>query len=65
MTTDTDNSINAADVYHRFGRLEDEVSSLKEGQRELSARLDSLFYLVIGIGGAVIASVFASHLLGG
>ena len=74
MTTEMQQGqqIDAAEVWRSIGRLEGRmdgietaVSSLAERVDHLSARVDRLFYLILGIGIATIASVWASNLFGG
>ena len=35
------------------------------GQRETNRRIDRLFYLMLGIGGALLVSVYATQFIGG
>ena len=74
MTTETQQNqqIEAAEVWRAIGRLEGQmdglettVGSLAERVDHLSARIDRLFYLILGIGAATIASVWANNLFGG
>ena len=60
MTTETQQGerIDAAEVWRAIGRLEGQMDSVKNS-------VDRLFYLILGIGGATIASVWASNLFGG
>lgn len=74
MTTETrqNQQIDAAEVWRAIGRMEGRMDSL-EGRMDsleiavnrLSDRVDRLFYLILGIGVATIASVWASNLFGG
>ncbi len=59
MTTETQQGqqIEAAEVWRAIGKLEGQMESVKTA-------VDRLFYLMIGIGGATIASVWASNLFG-
>ena len=74
MTTETQQGqqIDAAQVWRAIGRLEgrqeqtnERLKNIKDGLAHLSARVDRLFYLILGIGIATIASVWASNLFGG
>ena len=60
MTTETQQGqqIDAAAVWRAIGRLEGEMKSVKDS-------VDRLFYLILGIGAATIASVWANNLFGG
>lgn len=60
MTTETQErqQIDAAEVWRAIGRLEGEMKSVKDS-------VDRLFYLILGIGAATIASVWANNLFGG
>ena len=60
MTTEAQQreQIDAAEVWRAIGRLEGEMKSVKDA-------VDRLFYLILGIGAATIASVWASNLFGG
>lgn len=60
MTTETQQGqqIDAAEVWRAIGRLEGEMKSVKDS-------VDRLFYLILGIGAATIASVWANNLFGG
>ena len=73
MTTETQQGqqIEAAEVWRAIGRLEGRmdgletaVGSLADRVDHLSARIDRLFYLILGIGAATIASVWANNLFG-
>ena len=57
MTTKTQRNqqIDAAEVWRAIGRLEGEMKSVKDA-------VDRLFYLILGIGAATIASVWANNL---
>ena len=59
MTTETQQGqqIDAAEVWRAIGRLEGEMKSVKDS-------VDRLFYLILGIGAATIASVWANNLFG-
>ena len=74
MTTETQQGqqIDAAQVWRAIGRLEgqqeqtnERLKNIEDGLAHLSARADRLFYLILGIGIATIASVWASNLFGG
>ena len=47
MTTETDNTIAAAEVWRAIGRLESDTATLKEGQVELKADLHLLDQRVV------------------
>ena len=59
MTTETQEreQIDAAEVWRAIGRLEGEMKSVRSA-------VDRLFYLILGIGGATLASVWANNLFG-
>ena len=70
--TQQNQQIDAAEVWRAIGRLEGRmdgietaVERLSDRVDHLSARVDRLFYLVLGIGVATIASIWASNLFGG
>ena len=76
MTTETQQNqnqqIDAAEVWRAIGRLEGRmdgietaVERLSDRVDHLSARVDRLFYLILGIGVATIASVWVSNMFGG
>lgn len=74
MTTETQQGqqIDAAEVWRAIGRLEGRMDSLEtavgnltDRVDHLSARVDRLFYMILGIGITTIASVWASSLFGG
>ena len=67
MTTETQQreQIGAAEVWRAIGRLEGRQQQTNEKIDRIEARLDRLFYLILGIGGAAIASVWISNLFGG
>ena len=74
ITTETQQNqqIDAAEVWRAIGRLEGRmdgietaVERLSDRVDHLSARVDRLFYLILGIGVATIASIWASNLFGG
>lgn len=74
MTTETQQGqqIDAAQVWRAIGHLEaqqeqtnERLKNIEDGLAHLSARVDRLFYLILGIGVATIASVWASNLLDG
>ncbi len=75
MTTQTQpERIDAAEVWRAIGRLEGDTASLKDGQgelretqreireeiREVRAWLIRLFYVIIGMGGAIAAMLIAT-----
>ena len=67
MTTEAQQNqqIDAAEVWRAIGRLEGRMDGIETAVDRLSGRVDRLFYLVLGIGVAKIASVWASNLFGG
>ena len=67
MTTETQQNqqIDAAEVWRAIGRLEGQRQQTNERLDRIEARLDRLFYLILAIGGAAIASIWASNLFGG
>ena len=71
MVTETENRVDAAEVWRAIGRLEGDTATLKEGQREISndlreanRRIDRLFYAVLAVGGALFVAIFASQFVG-
>ncbi len=71
MTTETRPQVDAAEVYSRLGRIEGEQSQMNERFADMNARLDRLetaqarlLYWVLGIGAAVLASVWIGNLTG-
>ena len=58
IETQQNEQIGSAEVWRAIGRLEGQMESVKTA-------VERLFYLVLGIGGATIASVWASNLFGG
>ena len=66
MTTETQQGqqIEAAEVWRAIGRLEGRMDSLESAVNRLSDRVDRLFYLILVIGGASIASIWISNLFG-
>ena len=72
MTTESDNQIDATAIWRAIGRIEGDITSLKEGQGEIKADLrevnrcvDRLFYANLAIGGGLFVAIFASRLIGG
>ncbi|MXY46932.1 MAG: hypothetical protein F4Y44_08095 [Chloroflexi bacterium] len=57
--------IDAAEVWRAIGRLEGQQMQTNERLDRIEARLDRLFYLILGIGGAAIASIWITNLFGG
>ena len=68
MATQTQpEQIDAAEVWRAIGRLEGDTAALIEGQRnireeirEVRAWLIRLFYVIIGMGGAIIVMLIAT-----
>ena len=68
MATQTQpEQIDAAEVWRAIGRLEGDTASLIEGQRnireeirEIRSWLIRLFYVIIGMGGAIIVMLIAT-----
>ncbi len=68
MATQTQSEqIDAAEVWRAIGRLEGDTASLIEGQRnireeirEIRSWLIRLFYVIIGMGGAIIVMLIAT-----
>ena len=65
-------SSESSEIWRAIGRLEgtdnallDGQQDLKQGQRELHRRMDRMFYAILGIGGALLVSVYASRFIGG
>ena len=71
MTTETRPQVDAAEVYSRLGRIEGEQAQMNERFADMNARLDRLeaaqarlLYWVLGIGAAVLTSVWIGNLTG-
>ncbi len=68
MATQTQpEQIDAAEVWRAIGRLEGDTASLIEGQREIREEIREvrawmirLFYVIIGMGGAIIVMLVAT-----
>ena len=70
---------NVAAIWRAIGRLEGDTAallegqhSLREGQRDLGRRaddlgrrVDRLFYAILGMGGALLAAILATHFFEG
>ena len=65
-----------SEIWRAIGRLEGTANAVLEGQRrqddridtgfrEMKRRIDRLFYLMLGIGGALLVSVYATQFIGG
>jgi hypothetical protein len=72
MATESDNQIDATAIWRAIGRIEGDITSLKEGQgeiradlREVNRRVDRLFYAILAVGGGLFVAIFASRLIGG
>ena len=57
IETQEQEKIDAAEVWRAIGRLEGQMESVKSA-------VDRLFYLLLGIGAATLASVWANNLFG-
>ena len=71
MTTETRPQVDAAEVYSRLGRIEGEQAQMNERFADMNARLDRLeaaqsrlLYWVLGIGAAILVSVWVGNLTG-
>ena len=73
--TETGDQMDTAAVWRAIGRLEGDISALKDGQsevktdlrngfREVNRRVDRLFYAMLGIGGALLVAIIASRIFG-
>ena len=68
MATQTQNErIDAAEVWRAIDRLEGDTASLIEGQREIREEIREvrawmirLFYVIIGMGGAIVVMLIAT-----
>ena len=68
MATQTQpEQIDASEVWRAIGRLEGDTASLIEGQRnireeirEVRAWMIRLFYVIIGMGGAIVVMLIAT-----
>ena len=59
--TQRNQQIDAAEVWRAIGRLEGRMDGIETAVERLSDRVDRLFYLVLGIGVATIASIWVSN----
>ena len=65
MARETDGGIESdVAAWRAIGRLEGDLSGLREDVRELGCRVDRLFYAVIGMGGALLATILATRYFG-
>ena len=73
MTTETRPQVDAAEVYSRLGRIEGEQALWEMNKRfdDMNTRLDRLeaaqtrmLYWILGIGAAVLVSVWVGNLTG-
>ena len=65
MARETDGEIESdVAAWRAIGRLECNLSGLREDVRELGRRVDRLFYAVIGMGGALLATILATRYFG-
>ena len=64
MTTETRNQVDAAEVYSRIGRLEGEVSQMNARLDRIEAAQSRILYWILGIGAAVLVSVWVGNLTG-
>ena len=71
MATETRPQVDAAEVYSRLGRIEGEQAQMNLRFDDMNTRLDRLeaaqtrlLYWVLGIGAAILASVWIGNLTG-
>ena len=71
MATETRPQVDAAEVYSRLGRIEGEQAQMNLRFDDMNTRLDRLeaaqtrlLYWVLGIGAAILASVWVRNLTG-
>ena len=71
MTTETREQVDAAEVYSRLGRIEGEQAQMNLRFDDMNTRLDRLeaaqtrlLYWVLGIGSAILVSVWVGNLTG-
>jgi hypothetical protein len=71
MATETRPQVDAAEVYSRLGRIEGEQAQMNLRFDDMNTRLDRLeaaqtrlLYWVLGIGAAILASVWVGNLTG-
>ena len=71
MATETRPQVDAAEVYSRLGRIEGEQAQMNLRFDDMNMRLDRLeaaqtrlLYWVLGIGAAILASVWVGNLTG-
>ena len=69
MATETRPQVDAAEVYSRLGRIEGEQAQMNLRFDDMNTRLDRLeaaqtrlLYWVLGIGAAILASVWVGNL---
>ena len=64
MITETREQVDAAEVYSRIGRLEGEVSQMNSRLDRIEAAQNRMLYWILGIGAAVLVSVWVGNLTG-
>ena len=64
MTTEARPQVDAAEVYSRIGRLEGKVSQMNAGLDRIEAAQNRILYRILGIGAAVLVSVWVGNLTG-
>ena len=64
MATETGEQVDAAEVYSRIGCLEGEVSQINAGLDRIEAAQTRILYWILGIGAAVLVSVWVGNLTG-
>ena len=73
MTTGTEpgGRVDAVEVWRAIGRLEGRIEALQNDLREIRAalvevirRVDRVYYAMLGMGGALLAAIFASRFVG-
>ena len=64
MATETGEQVDAAEVYSRIGRLEGEVSQINARLDRIEAAQTRILYWILGIGAAVLVSVWVGNLTG-
>ena len=64
MITETREQVDAAEVYSRIGRLEGEASQMNSRLDRIEAAQNRMLYWILGIGAAVLVSVWVGNLTG-
>ena len=70
--TEPEGQVDAREVWRAVGRLEgrvdalqDDIREIKEALLEVNRRIDRMYYAMLGMGGALLAAIFASRFVEG